>query len=94
MCLFFMVFLSVAVAITIAIPVAVAIAVAISVSAGMELHAVEHHAHIAELALVVDGLQLGELTAVELAGAHHKHREVGHTRGDGGVGHQAYGHGV
>ena len=43
---------------------------------------------------MVYGLYVGQLPAVELACAHHKHGEVGNAVGDGGIGNDAHGHAV
>lgn len=55
---------------------------------------VEDHAHLTELALIVEGLDLGEHTTVEASGTNDKDGEVGYTAHDGGVGHDAKRHTV
>ena len=60
----------------------------------MEVDAVEDDGDGSEGAVVVEGLDVGELTAVERADADDEQGQVDDAAGDGGVGEDAYGHGV
>ena len=60
----------------------------------MGIGTVEHQRHVIEFLLLVEVFQVGQLTAVQLAGTDDEHGEVGNAVGNGGVGNDAHGHTV